>query len=118
MTTTEPIEAPRFTREEWGAISSAVGNCKDNPDFYSSSVDIKLLSEKIEDYLDPTPLPSRLDLLIKWWGEQERPSEVEFITESPRGAMHTYTDRPLESSTHYRRGKGEWVELPTLNEGE
>ncbi len=67
------------------------------------------------------PLPSRLDLLIKWWGEQERPSEITFgdyCNIEPKNSYWNISHSINKHSTHYRRGTSEWIKLPTLNEGE
>lgn len=58
----------------------------------------------------PKPTPTRLDLLIKWWGEQERPSEIEFAQKTNIGMINALS-LPSESDTHYRRGTSEWISL-------
>jgi hypothetical protein len=72
------------------------------------------------DWSELSELPTRLDLLIKWWGEQERPSELEFRQAREREmSSHMYwniTKSPQADSTHYRRGTSEWIELPTESE--
>jgi len=58
------------------------------------------------------PRPSRLDLLIKWWGEQERPSEITFThEESIEKHGGVATKSPQSYHTHYRRGTSEWISL-------
>ena len=63
---------------------------------------------RLESYLNATkPLPSRLDLLIKWLGQQDRPSEIEFTN----SAKVFINNSPKPNSTHYRRGTSEWISL-------
>jgi len=54
------------------------------------------------------PPISRLDLLIKWWGEQERPSEIRFKGEATASQPTPY---PTQWDKYYRRGTSEWISL-------
>ena len=85
---------PSFTREEMLLLWEAF-------DSYFTTEVYHDLRAKLR------PPISRLDLLIKWWGEQERPSEIEFSV----ALGYFSTKEPLESSTHYRRGTSEWISL-------
>ena len=51
---------------------------------------------------------SRLDLLIKWQGQQERPSEITFKGEAMASQPTPY---PTQWDKYYRRGTSEWISL-------
>jgi hypothetical protein len=125
---------PSFTREEMLAKVPKLEDCVKM--FHSiSGTEHKIVLKKeegvfytIEDgsselitvdssYLSvPKPLPTRLDLLIKWWGEQERPSEIEFKVDTFNGFECTST-YPRANHTHYRRGTSEWISLEGIIDG-
>ena len=95
-----PQPQPSFTREEMLLLWEAF-------DSYFTTEVYHDLRAKLR------PPISRLDLLIKWWGEQERPSELQFQTFDNGTApfIEAFGYKPLESSTHYRRGTSEWISL-------
>ena len=112
--TCDPQPQPSFTREEWEFIQGAVYTAQCGAMVEQKQNEIYL---KIRNYLNPPkPLPSRLDLLIKWLGEQERPSELQFgifkegIAE-PNDDLVYFPNPPQADSTHYRRGTSEWISL-------
>ena len=106
-----PQPQPSFTREQWQNIRNKYKNQIEGP--LSVTAEEFAIFGEIGSYLvesAPKPLPSRLDLRIKWWGEQERPSEITFCKEVD---THWTNGRrsPQADSTHYRRGTSEWISL-------
>ena len=106
-----PQPQPSFTREELEGIHALL----DADVTENKSLDTAF--DKVEQYLNATkPLPSRLDLLIKFHGEQDRPSELQFgifkegIAE-PNDDLVYFPNPPSADSTHYRRGTSEWISL-------
>ena len=106
-----PQPQPSFTREEMltEAERELIQMC------IQCAKDADKIQYGIANHLNETlkkftcqPLPSRLDLLIKWWGEQERPSEITFKGEAMASQPTPY---PTQWDKYYRRGTSEWISL-------
>ena len=111
--TTEPQEPsqpqPSFTREETERLIRDLRYLTADPKM--GSREVHKLRGVILNKLGwelCQPLPSRLDLLIKWWGEQERPSEITFKGEAMASQPTPY---PTQWDKYYRRGTSEWISL-------
>jgi len=103
---TEPIQPsiPNFTREEWEVMRRSTNT------YIHPLVDC--IINKIDTYLNshqPQPKSSRLDILIKWQGQQDRPSEIEWARiDNSYYWTNTHISKDV---THYRRGSGKWISL-------
>jgi len=120
-----PQPQPSFTREETDTIGEALQLLftEKHSDFSCFGYEtlfgyepLDALKKKV--YSMGPPLvspPTRLDLLIKFHGEQERPSEIEFRHKQEREmSSNIYlklTKFPQADSTHYCRGTSEWISL-------
>jgi hypothetical protein len=110
---TSPQPQPSFTREEMltegerAYIQSALQDRFNSQ--HESYAYLSTICDKLDKFIFQ-PLPTRLDLLIKFHGEQDRPSELEFVI-IKGGMVGSIWKAPSEYSTHYRRGTSEWISL-------
>jgi hypothetical protein len=97
----------KFTNEELEGINHEFKILRGNED--SDSWDSIILKSATKPTLTPTEIANAR---IKWWGEQENPSEIQFTSITHRGDFHLL---PSAKTTHYRTSPdSDWLPLPKV----